>query len=55
MVRDMQMKTVVEGVETANQKNMLQELGCDYMQGYYFSKAVPEEEFYSYCKNYNFQ
>ena len=53
MVRDMNMKTIVEGVETAEQKNILQNLGCDYLQGYYFSQAVPEEEFYRYCKGFN--
>lgn len=53
MVHDMNMKTVVEGVETAEQKNMLQNIGCDYLQGFYFSKAVPEEEFYIYCREFN--
>ena len=49
MVRDMHMKTVVEGVETEEQKNYLIKIGCDYLQGFYFSQAVPEEEFYRYC------
>ena len=53
MVNDMHMKTVAEGVETEEQKNTLKELGCDYLQGYYFSQAIPEEAFYKYCKEYN--
>lgn len=36
---------VAEGVETRAALDMLIELGCDYIQGYYFSKALPAEEF----------
>ena len=32
---------VAEGIETESQKNMLKELKCNYLQGYYFMKAVP--------------
>lgn len=38
------MKTVIEGVETEEQFNTLSEIGCDYFQGYYFSKPVPLDE-----------
>jgi diguanylate cyclase (GGDEF)-like protein/PAS domain S-box-containing protein len=34
---------VAEGVETADQYAMLEELGCDLAQGYYFAKALPSE------------
>jgi hypothetical protein len=36
---------VAEGVETEEQLLALKALGCDYVQGYYFSKPVPPEEF----------
>ena len=36
---------VAEGVETEEQYLVLKALGCDLVQGYYFSKPVPEEEF----------
>lgn len=36
---------VAEGVETKEQYELLKKLGCDVIQGYYFSKPVPPEEF----------
>jgi len=38
------LKVVAEGVETLKQVNMLREIGCDYWQGYYFSKPVTADE-----------
>ena len=35
---------VVEGVATADQANLLREMGCDRMQGFYFSKPLSAEE-----------
>jgi diguanylate cyclase (GGDEF)-like protein len=35
---------LAEGVENQQQLDLLTELGCDYVQGYYFSKALPSEE-----------
>jgi len=37
--------TIAEGVETREQVDALKIMGCDYVQGYYFSKPVPPEEF----------
>ena len=36
---------IAEGVETREQVEALRVMGCDYVQGYYFSKPVPPEEF----------
>jgi EAL domain-containing protein (putative c-di-GMP-specific phosphodiesterase class I) len=35
---------IAEGVENEKQKEYLIDFGCDYVQGYLFSKPVPEEE-----------
>lgn len=36
----LEMETICEGVETLEQFNKLKDMGCDYFQGYYFSKPV---------------
>ena len=45
MARSLHLKVTAEGVETAHQHQLLQELGCDTMQGYYFGKPMPRETF----------
>ncbi len=54
MLKEMNFQIVVEGVETEAQKQHVSELGCDYCQGYYFSKPVEKEKFMEYCMKYNF-
>jgi EAL domain-containing protein (putative c-di-GMP-specific phosphodiesterase class I) len=39
------MRTVGEGVETDDHVDLLQESGCDLMQGYLFSRPVKNEDF----------
>lgn len=39
------MKVIAEGVETSYQYDYLKSIGCDELQGYYFSKPLPEREF----------
>ncbi|KMT67068.1 GGDEF domain-containing phosphodiesterase [Catenovulum maritimum] len=45
MAKGLGMKVVAEGIETEEQKNMLETLGCQYGQGYLISKPIPIEEF----------
>jgi EAL domain-containing protein (putative c-di-GMP-specific phosphodiesterase class I) len=47
MAHNLDLRVIAEGVETEQQCLLLQEYGCDRMQGYYFSKALPGEEFIS--------
>ncbi len=45
MIREMRRKILVEGVETEEQIRLLAKLSVDYLQGYYFSKPLPKDEF----------
>lgn len=38
---------LAEGVETKEQIDLLQNIGCDQVQGYYYAKPMPEEEFFA--------
>jgi len=51
MFRNADMKIVVEGVETEEMKIRLAEMGCDYEQGFFFSKPVPPHVFLDYLKS----
>lgn len=44
MARSLGMKSLAEGVETVEQYRYLKSIGCDFGQGYYFSKPVPAPE-----------
>jgi diguanylate cyclase (GGDEF)-like protein len=43
---------VAEGVENTAEIKLLTELGCDVVQGYYFSKALPQDEFCAWLSRY---
>ena len=51
MARGFGMKTLAEGVEKEEELNLLFDLGCDYIQGYYFSQPVPDTEFRALLAN----
>lgn len=52
MVKKMDMKIVVEGVETEEMLKRFRDLECEYIQGYYFSKPLPEFDFIQYIKDH---
>ncbi|MBQ3584993.1 MAG: EAL domain-containing protein [Lachnospiraceae bacterium] len=45
MIHGMKLCIVSEGIETEEQFETMEKLGINYIQGYYFSKPIPEEEF----------
>ena len=45
IARNLKLLVIAEGVETENQMLMLKNAGCDLIQGYYFSRPLPPEEF----------
>ncbi len=46
MLKDLGMEIVIEGVETLEQVEVLAELGCDIVQGFFFGKPESENQFY---------
>lgn len=53
LIQAMDMKTIIEGVETEAQKDYLLTRKIDYIQGFYFSKAIPVTEFADFCNRFN--
>ena len=49
----LELKSIAEGVETKEQMERFAQLGGDYVQGYYYSKPLPEEEFARYLLQEN--
>lgn len=45
MIKKIGMTVLAEGVETEEQKKWLIKMGCDYLQGFYFAKGLPKDEF----------
>lgn len=51
MAHTLDLKVIAEGVETEGQKSILKEAGCDFVQGYLFSRPVPTEELEKILEN----
>lgn len=51
LINDLKLKIVAEGVETKEMVDALSEKGVDYLQGYYFSKPLQEEEFLAFLES----
>ena len=45
MADDLGIQVVCEGVETKEQIEMLKEIGCSMVQGYFYGKPIPFDEF----------
>lgn len=45
MAKKLGIETVTEGVETKEDQELIISMGCDYAQGYYYSKPIPAEDF----------
>ncbi|GGI69307.1 putative bifunctional diguanylate cyclase/phosphodiesterase [Shewanella gelidii] len=46
MAHNLEVLVVAEGVETEVQQQLLQQLACDYLQGFLFAKPMPAQAFY---------
>lgn len=50
LLKEIGMEIVVEGVETEEVLKQFEEMGCDFIQGYYFSRPLPQQEFVEFIK-----
>lgn len=50
MAKVLDVQVVAEGVETKAQLDVLKDLGCDYIQGYYFSKPLKSDELITFIR-----
>ena len=50
IARNLKLRTVAEGVETAIQAETLRALGCNVHQGYHYSRPLPLDEFEAFAR-----
>ncbi|NCA91887.1 EAL domain-containing protein, partial [bacterium] len=53
LATDLGLNTIAEGVETQAQAEILKEMGCTVIQGYYIGKAMNKEKAYAFIKEKN--
>ncbi len=52
MAKNIDIKTLAEGVETRQQIEFLRDIGCGRLQGYYYGKPMPLNEFFTHMKQF---
>ena len=52
MAKGLGIKVIAEGVEKINQKEFLELENCDEIQGWFYAKALKEEDFIKFVKNF---
>lgn len=55
MAKDLEFEIVAEGVESIEELELLRDEGCDLIQGFYYSKALPIDEFIKFVHSRNMQ
>ena len=50
MAKDIDIKTLAEGVETQEQIEFLKDIGCGRLQGYYYGKPMPIDDFFAHIR-----
>ena len=52
MFKNQKLMITVEGVETKQMAQRLTVMGCDYLQGFYFSKPIPSQDYLRYMRSH---
>lgn len=50
LAHSLRLRVVAEGVENPEQRNLLHDYGCDEIQGFYYSRPLPSDEFVAWVK-----
>jgi EAL domain-containing protein (putative c-di-GMP-specific phosphodiesterase class I) len=53
MAHKLGISVVAEGIENQSQRDLLKQMGCDFGQGYFFSKPLPQAGFLAYIQKAN--
>lgn len=51
--KNLNMDIIAEGVEEKDEADALREMGCDHVQGFYFAKPMPEDDFIAFMKDWD--
>ena len=53
IIRSLGKEIVAEGVETGEQARQLIKLGCDHIQGFFYARPMPKDQFIQFLKDHN--
>ena len=55
LAHEMDIKVLCEGVETEEENAAMEDIECEYIQGFFYSKPLPKDEFVEFIRKENHQ
>lgn len=55
LAKELKLGVIAEGVETQEQLQIMKDVGCAYIQGYYYGKPMSVEKFHEYCNKMEYE